>query len=48
LGDIDLSPNGTLSKSGVIWFRNNKYALFDGHFDADELEAIAWVMRNEK
>lgn len=31
----------------LCWDSGEDCAVLDGHFDADELEAIAWWMRNK-
>lgn len=39
-GLYDLSPY-------LLWITNEKIARLDGNFTPDELEAIAWWMRNK-
>jgi hypothetical protein len=48
LGDINFYPDGSLSMGGVVWFKGDREADIGGRFTADELEALAWVMRNYK
>ena len=45
--DNVIRPNGSLY--GVGWYLswNGKDALLDGEFEVEDLEAIAWWMRNK-
>ena len=44
----DIQEDGRLYNVGayLAWTPGDKEATLDGDFDADELEAIAWYMRN--
>jgi hypothetical protein len=42
-----LAPDGNLFR-WPAYGDDPEYALLDGDFSADELEAIAWWMRNKK
>ena len=50
LGDL-INPDGTLYGLGryIFWTpkKEDPRACLDGHFSADELEAIAWWMRHK-
>jgi hypothetical protein len=49
LGDAIKSDNGLHSLGWYLaWTPGDKAAVLDGQFTADELEAIAWWMRNRK
>lgn len=45
-----IQPDGGLHDRGqyLAWIPGKKLATLDAEFDADELEAIAWWMRNSK
>ena len=46
---INIGENNSLHSSGhyVDWYPTTKTATLDDEFTADELEAIAWWMRNK-
>jgi len=50
LGKLVLPENVVLHFENIfgIWWINDGEVSLDGNYTADELEAIAWVMRNEK
>jgi len=48
LGD-SIQPDDSLFSCGwyVQWRKHNSTAVLHGEFDAEDLEAIAWWMRNK-
>lgn len=46
----DIKPNGNLACTGryLYWQFGHDFACLDADFSADELEAIAWWMKNAK
>ncbi len=50
LKDVTLTPDNSLRsfEPFLAWNAGSNNACLDGYFDADELEAIAWWMKNIK
>jgi len=49
LDDAVMSDGDLFSLGWYLYWENGKeYATLDGYFTADDLEAIAWWMRNKK
>jgi hypothetical protein len=48
--DLHMHPDGGLGsyRREISWEPHQKRANLEGHFTADELEAIAWCMNNNK
>ena len=49
LGEGVVQPDNGLSDLGwyLEWLEEDDYATLDGTFEAEELEAIAWWMKNK-